>query len=218
MSDIQVRLGTSLLQNLVKLRQEKGELSIEDAGALFMQMASTLTPSSSEADQFMHHEIGRLAQYIIEAKTEIFAISTNDKQEQVIMDASQHLDEVIKATEEATNNIMDAAEKIQALAAVMGGDRAKEIVNVTGDIFEACNFQDITGQRITKVIKLLTNIEERINKLNDLFGVPEHVAVEGGEPRELTDKDLLNGPQLPGKAASQADIDELFESLSAKKN
>jgi chemotaxis protein CheZ len=148
MNDIQQKLGHSLLQNLVKIRQEKGDLSIEDVGGLFVQMASSLSPSSSEADRFMHQEIERLAQYIINAKGEIFAISTNDKNEQVIMDASQHLDEVIKSTEEATTKIMDAADKIQSLATVMGGDRAREIVNTTGEIYEACNFQDITGQRI----------------------------------------------------------------------
>ncbi len=215
MSDIQVKLGHSLLKNLVRLRAEKGDLSIEDVGGLFMQMASSLTPSTSEADLFLHQEIARLAQYIIEAKGEIFAISTNDKQEQVIMDASQHLDEVIKATEVATTRIMDAADKIQSLATGMGGDRGKEIINVTGEIYEACNFQDITGQRITRVIKLLSNIEERINKLNELFGATAG-ASEGGEPREMTEKDLLNGPQLPGSASSQEEIDALFASLGGK--
>lgn len=216
MNDLQSRLGSSLLRNMVKLRQEKGDLSIEDVGGLFMQMASNLTPSTSEADMFMHQEIHRLAKYIIDAKSEIFAISTNDKQEQVIIDASQHLDEVIKATEHATTRIMDAADKIQNLATGIGSDQGKEIVGITGEIYEACNFQDITGQRITRVIKLLTNIEERINKLNELFGV--NVPDTGGSeaPRVMTEEDLLNGPQLPGEAASQEEVDALFASLNQK--
>jgi len=219
MDDIQVKLGSSLLKNLVKLRQEKGDLSIEDVGGLFMQMASTLMPSASDADRFMHQEIARLAKYIIEAKGEIFAISTNDKQEHVITNASQHLDEVIRATEQATTKIMDSADKIQSLATGMGGDRGREIVSVTGEIYEACNFQDITGQRINKVIKLLTNIEERINKLNELFGAHHNNAIDGAAdqaPHELTEKDLLNGPQLPGQGSSQEEIDELFASLGKK--
>lgn len=215
MNELQSRLGNSLLKSMVTLKQQKGDLSIEDVGGLFMQMASNLSPSSSEADLFMHQEIRQLAEYIANAKSEIFAISTNDKQEQVIMDASAHLEEVVKATEQATNRIMDAAERIQELANGVGGDRGKEIAEVTGDIFEACNFQDITGQRITRVIKLLTNIEERINRLNDLFGVTPGNPGSAGA-REPTDKDLLNGPQLPGEAASQEEVDALFASLNKK--
>jgi chemotaxis protein CheZ len=215
MNDIQVKIGHSLLKNLVKLRQEKGELSIEDVGGLFMEMAANFSPASSDADQFMHQEIARLAKYIIDAKAEIFAISTNDKHEQVITDASQHLDEVIKATELATTKIMDAADKIQSLATGIGGDRGKEIVNVTGEIYEACNFQDITGQRITRVIKLLTGIEERINKLNELFG-GTHTQQSDTNIQEKSDKDLLNGPQLPGQGATQEEIDALLVSLNPK--
>lgn len=216
-TDTQMKLGKALLLNLVKLREQKGDLSLEDVGGMFLNMASTLAPSTSTTDVFMHQEIKRLAQYIGDAKKEIFAISTNDKQEQVIMDATQHLDEVIKATEKATNSIMDAADQISNMATGMGGDRAKEIMTMTAAIYEACNFQDITGQRINKVIKLLSNIEERINKLNDLFGNETPVGANDGAPaKPLTDKDLLNGPQLPGEATSQADIDALFASLGGK--
>jgi chemotaxis protein CheZ len=215
-TDTQMKLGKALLLNLVKLREQKGDLSLEDVGGMFLNMASSLAPSTATTDVFMHQEIKRLAQYIVDAKQEIFAISTNDKKEQVIMDASQHLDEVIKATEKATTSIMDAADQISNMATGLGGDRAKEIMAMTSAIYEACNFQDITGQRINRVIKLLANIEERINKLNELFG-NEMLASGSDEPaKPLTDKDLLNGPQLPGDASSQADIDALFASLGGK--
>src|SRR5690242_6032918 len=123
MSDMQTTLGRSLLKSLVALRGEKGELSLEDVGGIFMQMASTLNPNVSPADEFMHQEIARLAKYITDAKKEIFAISSNDKSEALITDASQHLDEVIRATEEASHSIMDAADAIQAVAAGIGGDK-----------------------------------------------------------------------------------------------
>src|SRR4051812_23369293 len=111
MADIKITLGRSLLKGLVTLKEQKGDLSLEDVGGMFMQMAGSINPASSPADQFMHQEIARIAVYITDAKKEIFAISTNDKAEAVILDASQHLDEVIKATEHATTTIMDNADK-----------------------------------------------------------------------------------------------------------
>ena len=220
MPDMQAKLGRTLLKTMVELREQKGEISLEDIGGIFMQMASSLNPESSNIDQFVYEEIGRLARYITDAKGEIFALQTNDKAEDVIMDASAHLDEVIKHTEEATNTIMDAADQVQANVAGVGGEKEEKIMEATNRIYDACTFQDITGQRIRKVIKLLENIEERINKLNGLFGsVPEFAVADGQASATVpaNDADLLNGPQLRGQASSQNDIDALFASLSGSK-
>ncbi len=224
MTDMQAKLGRTLLKCLVDMRTQKGEISLEDVGAIFVSMASSLNPNVSEADQFMHEEIRRLATYIADAKKEIFSISQNDKSEKVITDASQHLDEVIKATEEASNQIMDAADIIQSNVGGVGGDKETKIMEATNQIYAACNFQDITGQRINKVIKLLANIEERIAKLNALFGQTEQANAATIEKNAnvldiklpLDDKDLLNGPQLAGQAATQDEIDKLFASLGGK--
>jgi chemotaxis protein CheZ len=219
MSDMQIKLGRTLLTSMVAMREQKGEISLQDVGGIFMQMASSLNPSASVVDNFMHQEIARLAQYINNAKQEIFSIQTNDKAEDAIFDASQHLDEVIKSTEEATNTIMDAADVVQNLISGVGGEKEKQIMEATTRIYDACTFQDITGQRINKVITLLANIEERIGKLNSLFGAEpqmgennsEKTAKPAGEivlPKD--DKDLLNGPQLAGKGQDQAAIDALM--------
>ena len=88
-------------------------------------------------------------------------------------------------------------------------------------IFEACSFQDITGQRINKVIKLLDSIDERVGKLNELFGtssanVTEAVALqkllEGLGLRVWRDKTELEGgdPYIVdiNTAAERNDISE----------
>ena len=218
MSDMQAKLGHTLLKSLVELRQQKGDISLEDVGEMFVRMAGSFSPNVSATDRFMHQEIARLANYIGDAKKEIFAISTNDKAEEVITDASAHLDEVIKSTEEATNTIMDAADKIQNAVAGVGGEKEQQITDASMRIYEACNFQDITGQRIRKVIKLLSSIEERVEKLNELFGNDEAIAAAANSNDRTgeIDKDLLNGPQLSSQAATQDDIDALFASLSSK--
>lgn len=222
MADMQINLGRTLLKSMVALREEKGTINLQDIGGIFMSMAGSLNPDNSNVDQFVHTEIARLAKYIVDAKQEIFALQTNEKSEDVLMDASAHLDEVIKHTEEATNTIMDATDTIQTNAGGVGGDKETNIIEATNRIYDACAFQDITGQRIRKVIKLIENIEERINNLNNLFGEVPHFVSENeikaaSTVVPISDKDLLNGPQLKGKAAGQDDIDALFNSIDTNK-
>jgi len=216
---MQTNLGRALLQSLVKLREQKGNVSFEDVGAVFMQMASTMHSGTAQTDQFMQEEIRSLAEYISSAKQEILSISTHSKSETVIDRAALHLDEVIRETEEASNAIMDAADAIQAATNGVGGNTEKAIMEATNRIYEACNFQDITGQRINQVIKLLSNIEERVTKLNTLSG-GSGKGINVSKVVRMTapdDKDLLNGPQLAAEAPTQEEIDLLLASLSAKK-
>ncbi|MEQ1705366.1 MAG: protein phosphatase CheZ [Rickettsiales bacterium] len=221
MSDMQSTLGRTLLTSMIKTREKKGDITLQDVGGIFINMASSLNPNNSVADNFVHQEIAKLAKYIGEAKNEIFAIQSNAKAEDAIEDASMHLEEVVKATEQATNTIMDAADAIQAAAGGIGGDKEQAIMDKTTVIYDACAFQDITGQRIRKVITLLENIEDRVEKLNNLFGTEAPKSDEAApvdiktiDPKAVVlpkdDKDLLNGPQLSGAATSQADIDRLL--------
>jgi len=211
MKDTQEKLGNTLLKGLVSLREQKGGFTLEDVGEMFLSMAENINPSLSAAEKFTHQEISRLAKYISDAKTEIFSISSNEKTDAALTDASHHLDEVIRATEEASTIIMDAADVIQGAVGGVGGEKEQQIMDATNRIYEACNFQDITGQRITKVIKLIENIDERIEKLNELFGAPteDHVVKISVDD----ERSLLNGPQLSGQGASQADIDSLFDQI-----
>jgi chemotaxis protein CheZ len=130
---------------------------------------------------------------------------------------------VVGGTEQATQQILEAAEAIDqassALAKVNSPDQQKllseEIQERVISIFEACNFQDLTGQRISKVMSTMKFIEHHINAMMDIWGgvdaikshVPPHV-----DTREGDDK-LLNGPKLDGDVghASQDDIDALFD-------
>ena len=82
-------------------------------------------------------------------------------------------------------------------------------------IFEACSFQDITGQRITKVVATLTYIEERLHGLQDAWGPDiEDAEGEAGQPGKdrdaRPDRDLLNGPALDGEGIEQNQVDDLL--------
>ena len=65
---------------------------------------------------------------------------------------------------------MDATEQIEGLMDKVDPEDASVIMEATSTIYEACGFQDITGQRTTKVVKALKDIEEKIDALVEAFG------------------------------------------------
>ncbi|HAQ00066.1 MAG TPA: hypothetical protein DCQ35_08595, partial [Rhodospirillum rubrum] len=76
---------------------------------------------------------------------------------------------------------------------------------------EACNFQDLTGQRITKVVNTMKFVEERVDKMMAIWGRESFRDLEEDPPMIAAgDNRLLNGPQDVGKGISQDEIDRLF--------
>ena len=214
----QARLGTTLLKSLISLREEKGRIRIEDVGAMLENMASTLQ-KDTPPDSFLRKEFEQIAQYIAEAKQEVAAMVPAPEAEtpKNISKATMELGEVVKATEAATNTIMDAADVIQLIASEIKDPALVARLNAeTTKIYDACNFQDITGQRISKVIKALEHVELRVVNLVSLFGgaLPEgYTPPQGAAKRERPDEKLMHGPQLTADAPSQDEIDKLFASL-----
>ncbi len=109
---------------------------------------------------------------------ELAAARPPDSDEDRFETMADQLSAIVKGTEDATNAILLSVEGISDLiaahrAAVAGGDDAEwlgELDDKINAMFEACAFQDITGQRITKVLTSLKFIEERINKMVDIWG------------------------------------------------
>ena len=129
---------------------------------------------------------------------------------------------VVGGTEQATQQILEAAESIDNAASALAKNNSldqqkilsEEIQERVVSIFEACNFQDLTGQRISKVMTTMKFIEQHINEMMEIWGGVD--AIKAHVPpiidtREGDDK-LLNGPKLDGDIghASQDDIDAMF--------
>jgi chemotaxis protein CheZ len=113
-------------------------------------------------------------------------------------------------TESATNDIMLAAEDMMALD-LSDPDFATEQVNAgCMRIFEACSFQDITGQRIANVLKTLQLVEAKIEQLETAWAGASSVAPEAPAPAPHSDAALLNGPALEGEGIEQDFVDQLF--------
>ena len=142
---------------------------------------------------------------------DIIASQGHDVSDKHIPSATDELDAVVGATEDASAQIMDATEAIQGCAGKVADENVKnEILAHSTKIFEACSFQDITGQRISKVIKTLHDIEMAVDKLLNLFDpVAQSERLVAEDNRNEDDK-LKNGPQLAGEGVTQDDIDKLL--------
>lgn len=198
---------------LEAIRQEHGEtVRVDQIAEVVRALLDTMTGDISAGDLRLYRELEALADYIHAAKAEIAALRPGEIKDQFIASATDELDAIVGATEAATNEIMDAAEKLEALAPVMDSEVAARMTEITTLIFEACTFQDITGQRITKVVKALKEIESRVENLVKAFG-SDYEATPKAAKGAVTDQDLLNGPQLPSNAANQAEIDALLASF-----
>ena len=216
-----------ILAAIELLREEMRALS--GSGAAAAAEPAAPPPDREEIDReyerkraevnLLRTELQGLLVAIEQTKMEIAALRPIDSKEDRLVVVTNQLDAIVSATEGATNGILEAAEKIDALAANLkaqagdsfAGHMAADISDAVVGIFEACNFQDITGQRITKVVRTLQFIEERINKMIEIWGadtfgdLPRPADVEIDE-----EKKLLNGPALEGESISQDDIDKLF--------
>ena len=164
-----------------------------------------------QLDKRRSEEFRVIAGYIAKAKDEIREMRPHDISQDRIPTAGAELEAITRDTEVATNNIMNSAE------AIMGADISdpqayKAMVDdEVMKIFEACSFQDITGQRVSKIVNVLKQIEERVGRLANTLGVDD------GGPTEMTAEEkrrqdlLLNGPAIGGPETKQNDIDALFD-------
>ena len=160
-----------------------------------------------------------LKESIDKTKAEIAAIHKPGENEDKFVTAAMELGAIVQATEEATNNILGAAEDIQEHAQsirervtdVTSHDHLQAIDNLVIHIFENCNFQDITGQRTGKVVKTINYLEERILTMINIWGEEEFEGIELSDDMRTEDEKLLEGPQLEGDGISQDDIDALFD-------
>ena len=129
---------------------------------------------------------------------------------------------VVGGTEQATQQILEAAESIDNAASALSKNTSldqqkilsEEISERVVSIFEACNFQDLTGQRISKVMNTMKFIEQHINEMMDIWGGVDAIKAHAPPIVDTREGDakLLNGPKLDGDIghASQDDIDAMF--------
>ncbi len=164
---------------------------------------------SEEIQNQLVHELEELKASMEALAAQLHSSRVSDISETHIPTATDELFAVVEATEQATHTIMEACEKILETVKDADPELFKKIETHTVAIFEACTFQDITGQRIKKVTCNLKEIDEKTVSVLGLL----HSNGTGGQsasPQSEGVVSLLNGPGLPGNSLSQDDIDKML--------
>ncbi len=209
-------------KRLHDLSLTRGGVDPKDVIEVVESVMASVDGDHSSLNHRLYADIEALASYINSAKAEIADINADKINTEFLPEASDQLSAIVGATEQATNEIFDSVELIEELAAKLDPDAAKRMTDAVTRVYEACSFQDITGQRISKVVTALQNVETKVHALLQALGeesgagsaretAPEPGA-DGGASA-CSDKELLSGPQLPGTANSQDAIDALLASL-----
>jgi chemotaxis protein CheZ len=168
--------------------------------------------------QGLERELMLVYDAVARNKRELSAL-VGDGKERRMARAAGELGAAIEAMEKATTRILKSGEAVEdtakALGATLKSDYqrglAQDIQDHVVEIYEACNFQDLAGQRIGKVIDMLNAIEEQVAAmLARCHGLARPVASRATSAASATG--LINGPRLDGESghASQRDIDALF--------
>ena len=221
-----------LADHLDEAIAKKGNSSVVDSAEEGVNSLLNTWPRN----QGVYAQLQRLAEFIDQTKMEIAQLRPSEVKGEFIPSATDELDAIVEATASATNKIMDSAEVLLDLTSKLSDEDSAQGMDAVTQIYEACTFQDITGQRITKVVSLLKVIEDRVSAMSgdsprevraDLNTAPEPEQSDGGSSfsqddidslfgnsdssADVADEDLLNGPALPGKGTSQDEIDALFD-------
>ncbi|WP_262691471.1 protein phosphatase CheZ [Kordiimonas aestuarii] len=206
----------SLEDRAATLRQSRGDnVAIDDITHVVGSLVKGTT-HDDEVDKIAT-ELRELLAYIGAAKGELIGMQPKSLSNRDIPDAGEQLDAIVLSTEEAAETIMDAAETVGQLSEETEGEMAEKLEKVSTELFQASSFQDLTGQRITKVMRTLGHLEERLNALADAIGddyiKPEEDIERDDEGIAADDTDLLHGPQLEGEGNSQDEIDAILASF-----
>ncbi|HUH84441.1 MAG TPA: protein phosphatase CheZ [Stellaceae bacterium] len=205
------------LRRKIEALGPKGQITVEaeDVAGVVEAVVASLSGDMSVADLKLYRELEQLAQYIQVAKREIAEIRPHEISERIPA-ATDELDAVVDHTAEATGTILDAAESIEKASAGLPRESADLLAAAVTRIYEACNFQDVTGQRITKVVTTLKYIEQKIDALLAAFGDGINDGLKKASPPPAPVDEhamLLHGPALPKEANNQADIDAILASF-----
>jgi chemotaxis protein CheZ len=210
MADQFDKASTALADRLAAIRSRYVASDPDMVADVVRAILTTMSGDLTARETSLLSEVESLGRTIAAAKSEIAALRVDDITLSDIPFATDELDAIVAHTASATHAILETCETLDAVAGQLEGEQATQLQDATTKIYEACGFQDITGQRITKVVNTLKIIETKVGQLVSTFGESNYEA-EAAAPNG--EAELLNGPQLPTNAMDQSDIDKLLASF-----
>jgi chemotaxis protein CheZ len=204
----------ALKARLAAIRAQQPEVEPEMFTEVVRAVLTTISDDLTAKEAKLLQEVEELGRTIATAKAEIATLRVDDITDRDIPFATDELDAIVEHTAQATHAILESCETLDEVSGTISGDPAAKLQAATTRIYEACSFQDITGQRITKVVTTLKTIETKVAQIISTFGPStEGLERKAHKPEASAEADLLNGPQLPAHAMDQSDIDKLMASF-----
>ena len=211
-------LTVDAAEELGGLRREIQALRSEVRQAIPSEDQRTVETRPSDLDRKVRTEIAKLIKMLGQLKGELAQLKHPAVEKDKFHTAASELDMIVTSTEDATAIVLAQTELIQAATRRLseGGDStevSQEIECAALEIMQACSFQDLTGQRTTKVVRALREVEERVATMVEIWGREAFLDMDVPQPALPLEDDavLLNGPSAPGAGLSQDDIDALFD-------
>jgi chemotaxis regulatin CheY-phosphate phosphatase CheZ len=160
-------------------------------------------------------ELTEISEEILRTRREVAELRPPVEFEKHLSEASEELDQIVGATEKATSEILSAAEDVQEVAWTLRekgveSEFCDRLDQHAVDIYTACLFQDITGQRTAKVVRTLRHVEDRINAMIGAGRAKDAGTTMGGRTSPIHDSALLNGPPGDGEGLDQSDVDTMM--------
>jgi chemotaxis protein CheZ len=199
-----------LVARLSRIRDRYPASEPEMVAEVVRAVLGTMHGDLSSTEASLLSEVEELGRTIAAAKAEIAALQVDDINASHIPSATDELDAIVAHTASATDSILEVCETLDRVAGGLDGAAAAQLQDATTRIYEACSFQDITGQRITKVVATLKTIEAKVAHMVAAFGTSSRSPGADAMPDPTL---LLHGPQLPAAAMDQSDIDKLLASF-----
>ncbi len=180
--------------------------------------SETTTAGPAEDARTEVHEIRRK---MLSLQLEVAALRHPKALDDVLSETALELAEIVQTTENAANQILDSTELIDRAVGELRSlfmDESAEVLfdqieSLTAKIFEATNFQDLTGQRVNKVLRTIHDVEKHLDRMIDIWGQDVFATVPIPKTKDpiTDDGNPLCGPALNGDGLSQSDIDALFD-------
>jgi chemotaxis protein CheZ len=167
--------------------------------------ADSLDAILRKIDGEVFRELKAIAAHIETLRKEIAKLQPSKMHRESIPAAGQELDAIVTATESASNRILECAEQVME-ADASDAKRYKAFVEARMlSVFEACEFQDLTGQRIAKVIDTLQQIEARVAR----FASAARAEEKAGTRRRA--------PSTRAKSNSQEAVDKILSKRKTRR-
>jgi chemotaxis protein CheZ len=164
------------------------------------------TDGPSQDMRRLRIELDVIGSAIKETRCEIVSLQDQGFDSGRVARVTRELEAVFNDTTVSTERILKAAEDIDqtahALAALLKGGPeqglalglAQDIQERVTAIFEACNFHDLTGQRISKVADMLKLVDEHLARMMEIWSVIDRFNMDAAQPTASRLDGLLNGP------------------------